>query len=274
MSEPRKRQRITGGTSSLSDTQDMLDASVEDQIVAAVPVPVANPAGHYLTANVAGVSCRKCDCSLQIRGSKLWIPEEKVIINHWNQNKCYVGDKAPIASKARVKLKNDQIDIHERISRCPDTAESYLSKVFPSQHSKKSKKKCCTKCGFTSRDKPTLEKHYGNMNKYGCIKASHSSQDTVITNKNTGLRMPQKMIQIIIEGKFSLPYITRPPSYSYPQYAPPLQLSPPTAQLPPPPSVTQSQQSIPQATFHASQIEMEKVTKISYRKITHRGTFA
>ena len=310
MSEPRKRQRITGGTSSLSDTQDMSAASVQDQHVATTlaasvearnvattsdaqhilaanveaqnvatnlaadvetqivaAVPIANTAGHYLTANVAGVVCLKCNCPLQRRGSTLWIPEEKVIKNHWRQNECYVGDKVPIASKARKKLRDDQIDIHERILRLPDTAESYISKVFPSEHSKQSKKKCCTKCGFTSRDKPNFEKHYGKMNKYGCIKASHSSQDTIIINKNTGLRMPQKMIQIIIEGKFSLPYITRPPSYSYPQYAPPLQLSPPTAQLPPPPSVTQSQQSIPQATFHASQIEMEKVTSPHARPV-------
>lgn len=176
MSDSNKRQR-TGGESSAANVEVQnvatnLAADVETQIVAAVPV--ANPAGHYLTANVAGVSCRKCDCSLQIRGSKLWIPEEKLIINHWNQNKCYVGDKAPIASKARVKLRNDQIDIHERISRCPDTAESYISKVFPSQHSKQSKKKCCTKCGFTSRDKPTLEKHYGNMNKHTPLKIQSS----------------------------------------------------------------------------------------------------
>ena len=122
--------------------------------------------------------------------------------------------------------RDDQIEIHNRISRRPDTAESYLSKVFPSQLCNHSKMKCCTKCGFSSSDTSHLKNHYGKRNKHGCVQEFHSTQEKeiVITNKTTGLQMPQKMIQKIIEGNFSLPYITRPPSYSYPQYAPPLRV--------------------------------------------------
>ena len=60
MSEPRKRQRITGGTSSLSDTQDMSAASVQDQHVATTlaasvegrNVATTSDAQHILAANV------------------------------------------------------------------------------------------------------------------------------------------------------------------------------------------------------------------------------
>ena len=124
-SESNKRQRTD---SSVAGASDAIPASVA---VASVATPVANH-GHYLKANIVGVLCTKCGCPVQIRGSKLWIPNRKVIKRHWKNNpQCYVGNQFPNASNTESQLKADQIAMHERISRQPSAAQSLLSDAFP-----------------------------------------------------------------------------------------------------------------------------------------------
>lgn len=257
-SESNKRQRTD---SSVAGASDAIPASVA---VASVATPVANH-GHFLKANIVGVLCTKCGCPVQIRGSKLWIPNRKVIKRHWKNNpQCYVGNQFPNASNTESQLKADQIAMHERISRQPSAAQSLLSDAFPTEHCDKKKKKCCTKCGFTSSEACDFKTHYGRKNQYGCLRELHSTQgkETVVTNKNTGVTLPQTLIEQINTGKFSLPYrsntqYTPRSNTQYTQMPPP---SLPVTQLPPPSTVTPQRQCIPQVTFHASQNEMAKAT--------------
>ena len=128
--------------------------------------------------------------------------------------------------------------MHERISRQPSAAQSLLSDVFPTEHCDKKKKKCCAKCGFTSSEACDFKSHFGRMNQYGCLRELHSTQgkETVVTNKNTGVTLPQTLIGQINTGKFTLPYIAQSRSNTqYTQMPPP---SLPATQLPPPSTVT------------------------------------
>ena len=204
-SESNKRPRTD---SSVAGASDAIPASVAG---ASVATPVANH-GHYLKANIVGVLCTKCGSPVQVRGSKLWIPNRRVIKRHWkNHPQCYIGNEFPNASNTESQLKADQIAMHERIWRQPSAAQSLLSHAFPTEHCDKKKKKCCTKCGFTSSEACDFKTHYGRKNQYGCLRELHSTQgkETVVTNKNTGVTLPQTLIEQINTGKFSLPYIAQ-----------------------------------------------------------------
>jgi len=270
MSSTNKRRRLEGGTLSSSEESDVEDTSAANvDAQNATATPVLDPDGHYLVVNIAGALCTKCNKPVQQRGLKLWIPERKLIKNHWKTNEdYYAGDRMPSSSAAHDKLKNAQIRLYDRLSRQPSEAEGLLREAFPLNDRKKIQMKCCNKCGFSSKDATNHTKHYGQKNKYGCIQEYHQTPknltDTVIMNNITKVQMPQKMMQNIIAGTFSLPYQTcQAAASSMPQPSQPQ--NPPIAQLLSPPTVAQTPQTVPQIVFHASQKEMAAATSPSAR---------
>ena len=210
--------------------------------------------GHYLVAKLLGVKCTHddCKCVIQKRGNMLWIPHRKQIGKHWD-NLCYEGIAKPNATEVSNELRSNQIALHERIKYNKAEADVLIEQEFPSTTNSMKTHHFCNKCGFNNNRRDKFLKHFSDKkNQYNCTLALHSSRGNVIINEDTGMSIPQLILQQIKDGKFELPYDTPPINNNIPsQQQQPTSPLATTLVVPTLPTTPLPTQPLPQSIFEA-----------------------
>ena len=196
---PTKRQRISTNNDTTVDSTDNTDYNFDnDEEWETQPY-------HFLQVTFVGVFCASPSCRahplLNKRGSNLWIPTTRTILNHWKCNRCNVGN-TPNGEETKRHLLSQQVLLHNQLKNSPNAAQE-VEKLFPPTSPTTNMHFCC-KCGFSAKTPALLKKHYGRTNKQ-CNAQIHKMFGPVVVGLY-GFQIPSHLLEQIKLGQFTLPY--------------------------------------------------------------------
>ena len=196
---PTKRQRISTNNDTTIDSTDNTDYNFDnDEEWETQPY-------HFLQVTFVGVFCASPSCRshplLNKRGSNLWIPTTRTILNHWKFNRCHVGN-TPNGEETKRHLLSQQVLLHNQLKNNANAAQE-VEKLFPPTSPTTNMHFCC-KCGFSAKKRHNLNLHYGRTNKQ-CNAQIHKMFGPVVVGLH-GFQIPSHLLEQIKLGQFTLPY--------------------------------------------------------------------